>query len=73
MLPFKVIVTQFIVTTIIFYIESLVHYNYGKNGKICIDFPEKTNDNNSIIGIVLFFSIISTVITSFLTYYLQSK
>jgi hypothetical protein len=53
---------QFIVTCCFFYIEALFHYNIGKTGNICCNYPA-FNDNLKIMCIIATFAALSSVVT----------
>jgi hypothetical protein len=56
------------ITFILFYIEAIIHYNIGKNGKnkiFHLDIPDKKELLN-IALIILFFSIINGLISGFI-------
>ena len=73
MLPLKIqlVCIQFIVTSLFFYIEALMHYNIGKSGYISFSIPP-IRQNFLIMGIILCFSFVSSVVTYFLEIYLTN-
>ena len=73
MLPLKLqlVCIQFIVTSLFFYIEALMHYNIGKSGYISFSIPP-IRQNFLIMGIILCFSFVSSVVTYFLEIYLTN-
>lgn len=58
-------IIQFFVICLIFYIEALIHYNIGKFGHVAFNLPS-FRQNLLIIGIIMFFSFISSCIIYFL-------
>ena len=53
---------QFIVTCCFFYMEALLHYNIGKTGGICCNYPI-LKDNLKIMSIIATFATLSTIAT----------
>ena len=53
---------QFIVTCCFFYMEALLHYNIGKTGNICCNYPV-LKDNLKIMFIIATFAALSSVAT----------
>ena len=58
----KFIVIPFVITTCFFYLEALIHYNLGKFGKVSFSLPP-LKKNLVILGIIIFFSFLSSVTT----------
>ena len=65
-------VIQFIVTCCFFYMEALLHYNIGKTGRICCNYPKLT-DNIKIISIIATFATLSTITTYLIKNKLSKK
>ena len=64
-------IIPFIVTICFFYIEALLHFNMGKNnGKISLALPP-LKENFKILGIITFFSFLSSTTTYYLEKFLQ--
>lgn len=64
-------IIPFVVTICFFYIEALLHFNMGKNnGKISLAFPP-LKVNLKILGIITFFSFLSSTTTYYLEMMLQ--
>ena len=63
-------IIPFVVTTCFFYIEALIHFNMGKNGKISLTLPP-LKENFKILGIITFFSFLSSTTTYYLEMLLQ--
>ena len=62
---------QFIITSFIFYIEAIIHYNIGKFGHIAFRMPS-LNQNLLMICIIMVFSFISSCITYFIGKFLTT-
>lgn len=59
-------IIPFIVTICFFYVEALLHFNMGKNnGKISLALPP-LKENFKILGIITFFSFLSSTTTYYL-------
>ena len=56
---FHIKVIAFFVTSFFFFIEALIHYNMGKNGKFSISIPNKKSICK-ILLIIFFFSFLSS-------------
>ena len=67
---FYAFIIPFVVTTCFFYIEALIHFNMGKNGKISLTLPP-LKENFKILGIITFFSFLSSTTTYYLEMLLQ--
>ena len=63
---------QFIVTCCFFYMEALLHYNIGKTGGICCNYPI-LKDNLKIMGIIATFATLSTIATHLIKKKLSKK
>ena len=63
---------QFIVTCCFFYMEALLHYNIGKTGGICCNYP-KLKDNLKIMIIIATFATLSTIATYLIKNKLSKK
>lgn len=63
---------QFIVTCCFFYMEALLHYNIGKTGSICCNYPV-LKDNLKIMSIIATFAILSTITTYIIKNKLSKK
>ena len=55
-------IIQFVVTYCFFYMEALLHYNIGKTGNICCNYPI-LKDNLKIMSIIATFATLSTITT----------
>ena len=62
----------FCVTFVLFYIEAMIHYNIGKNGKPYFILPDK-KELIHIAYIVLIFSILSGIISSYILKHVHSR
>lgn len=67
---FYAFIIPFVVTTCFFYIEALIHFNMGKKGKISLTLPP-LKENFKILGIITFFSFLSSTTTYYLEMLLQ--
>lgn len=64
-------IIPFVVTICFFYVEALLHFNMGKNnGKISLALPP-LKENFKILGIITFFSFLSSTTTYYLEKLLQ--
>jgi hypothetical protein len=63
---------QFVVTCCFFYLEALLHYNIGKTGRICCNYPV-FSDNLKIMSIIATFAILSTIATYLIKNKLSKK
>lgn len=58
------IVIQTLVVSFFFFIEAMVHYNYGKTGDLIPTELPETPKLLRIVGTILFFSIVSNVVAT---------
>lgn len=58
------IVIQTVVTSFFFFVEAMIHYNYGKTGDLIPTELPETHQLMRIVGTILFFSILSSVVMS---------
>lgn len=63
---------QFIVTCCFFYMEALLHYNIGKTGDMCCNYPI-LKDNLKIMSIIAIFSALSSVMTNLIKKKLEKR
>ena len=71
-LDIKIIIIQLLVTSLLFYIEALIHFSIGKTGFIGFTIPP-AKQNIVMIITILIFSSLSTLITRFVEHNLKAK
>jgi len=61
----NMMILHFLVTSIFFYFEAIIHYNIGKKSEINLEVPT-IDDNKKMICIILSFSLLSSLTCYFI-------